>query len=63
EISYACFLRAEDLLKQAGNAQELATVQNIRKQVEANLGAKAARARMDLPALLARATTLPPASF
>ncbi len=63
EISYACFLRAEDLLKQAGNAQELATVQNIRKQVEANLGAKAARARMDLAALLARAAALPPASF
>ena len=63
EISYACFLRAEELLAQAGNSQELATVQTIRKQVEANLGGKAARARKDFPALLARATALPPASF
>jgi tetratricopeptide (TPR) repeat protein len=63
EISYACFLRAEGLLKQAGNAQELATVQTIRKQAEANLGAQAARAQKDLPALLSRAATLPPTSF
>ena len=62
DLAYACLLRAEDLLATAAPAQ-LQTVQTARRQLEAELGAKAPAARKDLPALLARAANLPAGSL
>jgi tetratricopeptide (TPR) repeat protein len=62
ELPYACFLRAESLLGNVGGA-DLQTVQTIRKGMESRLGKKAAVAQKNVPALLARATTLPSSSF
>jgi len=62
ELVYACFLRAENLLASADPA-ELQTVQTARRQVAAQLGKKAPAAQKDLPALLARAATLPVGSL
>ncbi len=62
ELAYVCLLRAENLLSNS-SGQELETVRTMRRQVESQLGEKAATARKDLPALLARALALPPGSF
>jgi tetratricopeptide (TPR) repeat protein len=62
ELAYACFLRAEDLLGDAGG-QDLLTVRTIRRDVESRLGKKAAAARKELPELLARASSLPAGSL
>ena len=62
ELSYACFLRAENLLAATGG-QELETVCTMRRQVEAHLGKKSVAAQKDLPELLARAAALPASSF
>ena len=62
DLVYACFLRAENLLASADQA-ELQTVQTARRQVAAQLGKKAPAAQKDLPALLARATNLPVGSL
>ena len=62
ELSYACFLRAENLLAATGG-QELETVRTMRRQVEAHLGKKSVAAQKDLPELLARAAALPASSF
>jgi Tfp pilus assembly protein PilF len=57
EIVYACFLHAESLL--AGtNGSERATVQAERHQVASKMGKKADAAQKELPALLARATSV-----
>jgi tetratricopeptide (TPR) repeat protein len=62
ELTYACFLKAENLLGGAGGA-DLKTVQTIRRDVEGRLGKKAAVAQQDLPALLERAAKLSSVSF
>jgi hypothetical protein len=62
ELSYACFLRAEDLLGKS-SAPELATVETAREQVQARLGKNARDAKKDLPNLLAGAAKLSAASF
>ncbi len=62
ELAYACFLKAEGLLASTGGS-DLETVRTIRREMESRLGKKAAAAQKDLPALLERATNLPPASF
>ncbi len=62
DLAYACVLQAEKLL--AGTSgSNLDTVQGIRRELESRMGKRAAAARKDLPALLARATELPPNSF
>jgi len=64
ELAFACFLRAEDLLASAkSGGPELETVLTARKEMESRLGKKAAAARRDRTALLARAVNLPPTSF
>ncbi len=62
ELSYACFLRAQDLL-QKSTAPELATVETAREQVQARLGKKIRDTKKNLPSLLASAAKLPAASF
>jgi tetratricopeptide (TPR) repeat protein len=62
ELSYACFLRAEDLLGKS-SAPELATVEAAREQVQARLGKKVRDAKKNLPNLLAGAAKLSAASF
>jgi tetratricopeptide (TPR) repeat protein len=57
ELVYACFVRAENLLAGTGGS-DLQTVQAARGQVASRIGAKASRAQKELPALLARATSL-----
>jgi Tfp pilus assembly protein PilF len=57
EIVYACFLHAESLL--AGTSgSERATVEAERRQVARKMGKKAGAAQKELPALLARATSV-----
>jgi tetratricopeptide (TPR) repeat protein len=69
DLAYACVLRAEALLAgsesfdlKAGGG-DLTTVRAIKKEMEARLGTKATNVQANLPALLARAAALPPASF
>ncbi|HKV04484.1 MAG TPA: tetratricopeptide repeat protein [Candidatus Acidoferrales bacterium] len=62
ELAYACFLHAEKLLASVGGA-DLETVKTARRQVEVQLGKKAASSQRHLPALLARASALPSDSF
>ncbi len=62
ELSYACFLRAQDLLQKSA-APELATVETAREQVQARLGKKVQDTKKNLPSLLASAAKLPAASF
>lgn len=62
ELSYACFLRAQDLLQNSA-APELATVETAREQVQARLGKKVQDTKKNLPSLLASAVKLPAASF
>jgi tetratricopeptide (TPR) repeat protein len=62
ELSYACFLRAEQLLAGDGSS-DLETVKSIRQQVEGRLGKKAVAIQANLPIVLARATELPQNSF
>jgi tetratricopeptide (TPR) repeat protein len=62
ELAYACFLEAERLLADAG-ADEFQTVQAARRELESELGKKAAAARQDAQQLLARAANLPAGSF
>jgi hypothetical protein len=51
-------------LGDAGNSgDDLETVESIRRQVESQMGKKAAGVGTNLPALLARATLLPTTSF
>jgi tetratricopeptide (TPR) repeat protein len=57
EMVYACFLHAESLL--AGTSgSDLSTVQAERREVASKLGKKADVAQTDLPALLARASSV-----
>ncbi|MGA7917779.1 MAG: tetratricopeptide repeat protein [Candidatus Acidiferrales bacterium] len=61
EIVYACFLRAESLL--AGTpGSDLQTVQAARRQVASRMGKKADVVQKELPALLARASSVTLAS-
>jgi tetratricopeptide (TPR) repeat protein len=62
DLVYACFVRAEELLKDA-QTPELATVQAARRNVENRLGTSARKSPSALPELLVTAATLPPASF
>ena len=61
EIVYACFLRAEDLLAGAPGS-DLETVQSARRQVASRMGKKADVVQKELPALLARASSVTLAS-
>ena len=61
EIVYACFLHAESLLAGA-SGNDLETVRAALQQVASQMGKKAAVAQKELPALLARATSVTPAS-
>jgi len=69
DLAYACVLRAEALLAGSesfdleNSGGDLTTVKGIRREMEVRLGRKTAMAQKNVPALLARATTLPPASF
>jgi tetratricopeptide (TPR) repeat protein len=69
DLAYACVLRAEALLAGAesfdvkSSGGDLTTVRGIRREMEVRLDRKAAMAQKNATALLARATTLPPASF
>jgi tetratricopeptide (TPR) repeat protein len=62
ELVYACFLRAEGLMV-GTSGNEVETVKSIRRQVESQLGRKAAAVKTNLPVMLARATELPTGSF
>jgi len=62
ELAYACFLHAETLMAGMGG-HDFETVRSIRRQVESHLGRKAVATQRNLPAVLARATDLPPGSF
>ncbi len=62
ELVYACFLRAEGLMV-GTSGNEVETVKSIRRQVESQLGRKAAAVKTNLPVMLARATELPTDSF
>lgn len=62
ELAYPCLLHAENLLSSSGGP-EFGTVQTMRRQVETRLGRKAAAAQKDVLELLARASSLPAASF
>jgi tetratricopeptide (TPR) repeat protein len=62
DLAYACLLHAEQLLAPAGGT-EFQTAQKMRREVEAELGARAGESRKDLPELLARAGELPTYSF
>lgn len=59
-LAYACFLRAEELLRISPD-KDLDTVQNARRQAEARLGREAAAVRGNLEAVLneAEALTVP----
>jgi tetratricopeptide (TPR) repeat protein len=62
ELTYACLLRAENLLSDGGG-QEITTVRTALREMESRLGKKAPAARKDLSLLLSRVTNLPPSSF
>lgn len=62
ELSYACFVRAENLLTD-GDGQEIETVKAAVREFSARLGKKTADSTKDLPQLLARAANLPASSF
>ncbi|HXW61779.1 MAG TPA: tetratricopeptide repeat protein [Candidatus Acidoferrales bacterium] len=62
ELAYACFTRAEKLLK-ASSSPELETVQSARHELEIHLGKSAPAGEAELSALLATASSLPATSF
>ena len=62
DLSFACFERAEDLLKDT-NSPELATVEAARREAESRLGNASRAAQSNLSALLATAGSLPTNSF
>lgn len=59
ELSFACFLQAENLLESAPG-QELETARKVREQTEGSLGGKALVVRKDLAGFLAKAMSLTP---
>jgi len=61
-LAYACFVRAEDLLKGTGSP-ELETVQSARHKLEVQLGKSATASQSKLSDLLATASSLPTTSF
>jgi tetratricopeptide (TPR) repeat protein len=73
ELSYACFLRAENLLSSvqqpaapplaAKPNPELQAVQAARSQLASKLGARASAVAQDLPSYLTRAVSLPTSSL
>jgi tetratricopeptide (TPR) repeat protein len=62
DLTYACLLHAEQLLRTTGGP-EFDTAQKMRREVEAKLGPKAAASQKELLELLARAGGLPTYSF
>src|SRR5580658_1290685 len=62
ELAYACFLRAQNLLGEAGG-QEIETVRAAVRDLSSHLGKKASVSAEDLPELLSRAANLPTSSF
>ena len=62
ELAYACFTRAEELLKGTGST-ELETVQSARHKLEVELGKNVPRNQSNLSDLLATASSLPTTSF
>jgi len=62
ELAYACFARAEELLKTTGSP-ELETVQSARHKLQVQLGKAAPRSQSKLSNLLAGASSLPTTSF
>jgi len=62
DLAYACFTRAENLLKDAA-APEFTTVESARRDLEAHIDKRTRTDRSNLSKLLATATTLPPNSF
>jgi tetratricopeptide (TPR) repeat protein len=62
ELAYACYLRAEELLKNERGAS-LEAVSRERAKTEASLGIEAERVKKNLGATLAQAQALPPSAF
>jgi tetratricopeptide (TPR) repeat protein len=62
DLTYACLLRADDLLVSHGG-EELKTVEAARREMESRLGKNAGEVHKDLPKLLASAASLPASSF
>jgi tetratricopeptide (TPR) repeat protein len=61
-LIYACYLRAEELLK-GQNGPELEAASKARAETERKLGAQAAETRKDLESELNQARSLPPSNF
>ncbi len=61
-LSYACYLQAEELLKNQ-NTTELEAVSKARTVTERKLATNAANIRKNLPAELTQARSLPPSAF
>jgi tetratricopeptide (TPR) repeat protein len=62
ELAYACFLRAEELLKDE-RGTSLEAVSRERAKMEARLGVQASRVKKNLGAILAQAQALPSSAF